>query len=339
MRAAWCVLTLGLALVNPVNASPAGSDNQITDNAIASVHASGPRQWLARMSHAIKEVNYQGVLVFGNDRLWHTMAISHAMVDGVEYEKISHLTGHPREIIRVGQDVSCTHPDDQALRMYDQTANLLSGIDPDLPALGSYYQIRQARSERIAGRDALQIQVVPNDTFRFGQNLWLDKETGLLLRSDLVDQSRQVIERYQFAEIRIGQSIPSTEFDAPPDSHQYVSHFGASAATALIQHQQDWYPDWVPPGFTRSTESDATAGAALLYSDGLSAFTLFVDQVEQDSMPDMSRRWGATAAVVRHQRAGERRMRITVVGELPMATAKRIALSVRYAGNHPISER
>ena len=95
----------------------------------------------------------------------------------------------------------------------------------------------------------------------------------------------------------------------------------------------------MPPGFALSVERDAASRDALMYSDGLSAFTLFVDQVEQDSMPDMSRRWGATAAVVRHQRDGERNMRITVVGELPMATAKRIALSVRHAGDNPVSGR
>jgi sigma-E factor negative regulatory protein RseB len=341
VKSVWFLLTLGLVLATPASAGSAGSGDQASGAGSAAGVAgfTDPRQWLERMSHAIKETNYQGVLVFGNDQLWHTMAISHAMADGIEYEKISHLTGNPREIIRAGQDVSCTHPDDQALRLYDQSANLLSGIDPHLPALDSYYQLRQARPERIAGRNALQIQVIPNDTFRFGQNLWLDEETGLLLRSDLVDRSRKVIERYQFAQITIGQAIPASEFEVPPGSHQYVSHLATPGVTTMVEHQQGWYPQWVPPGFALSVERDAASRDALMYSDGLSAFTLFVDQVEQDSMPDMSRRWGATAAVVRHQRDGERNMRITVVGELPMATAKRIALSVRHAGDSPVSGR
>ena len=43
----------------------------------------------------------------------------------------------------------------------------------------------------------------------------------------------------------------------------------------------------------------------------------------------MNKRWGATAAVVRHMKFNDNGYRITVVGEVPMATVQKIALSVR----------
>ncbi|MGB1091199.1 MAG: MucB/RseB C-terminal domain-containing protein, partial [Oceanobacter sp.] len=99
-----------------------------------------------------------------------------------------------------------------------------------------------------------------------------------------------------------------------------------------------WGPRWLPPGFSRVVHSmNAQMPTAMdriqTYSDGISAFSLFLDRVKDKKMPDMDQRWGATSAVVRHTGKRDDKMRVTVVGEIPMKTARSVAKSVYISDN------
>nr|WP_281423947.1 MucB/RseB C-terminal domain-containing protein [Oceanobacter mangrovi] len=298
-----------------------------------------PQQWLQRMARAIRQTSYQGVLVFGDEDNWHTLTISHTALDGMEYEKISHLTGRPKELIRSGPLAEAGNSGPAAL--VDPAKKMLAGVTPDTSLLEQFYDLRLAGRDRIAGHGCRKIRLQPLDDYRFGQNLWLDEDSGLLLRSDVVDRNGKVLERYQFAQIDIGKPVPLPEFKLPSETAALAAHVDSVPVTAATAQATDaeqttdmvggWQADWTPPGFAKTDHPELLEqGQALMYSDGLSAYTLFIDYIEKDSMPDFSKRWGATSAVVRHQQHGDRNMRITVVGEVPMATAKKIAWSVNY---------
>ena len=48
---------------------------------------------------------------------------------------------------------------------------------------GSFYQLRMDGEDRIANRQVVKLLVTPRDAYRLGHSLFLDKETGLLLKS------------------------------------------------------------------------------------------------------------------------------------------------------------
>jgi sigma-E factor negative regulatory protein RseB len=323
---AWLFGWLALLTVPAVAALPVAAVAPDTPKAVADQE---PSALLERMSHAIREEGYRGVLVFGNNHDWHTLSIQHQMADGVEYEKVTHLTGAARQMVRVGNRMSffpsaagSPHPTPRKGGLLD------ADLEGQLPLLTqNYHLVKGALAERIAGRDVVQIQVLPVDENRYGQNLWLDRDTGLLLRSDVVDEQHNVIERYQFASIDIGIESPLSDF-AVPDDVETVSRPEQDLDQKTETGLPDWTPGWLPSGFSQASFQLLESGSVLMYSDGLAAFSVFIDPINEDAMPDMSNRWGATSAVVRHQSRDGVTYRITLVGEVPMATAKRIAWSV-----------
>lgn len=312
-----CLLVLGVSVrADEPAASEAGE-------------MAGPAELIERMAQAIREQSYRGVLVFGNSQQWHTLNIVHRMKDGVESEKVVHLTGIPRQISRIGERIAVTPPL-QPGQTFSRAGILDNALDGSTSLPADFYHLASVMvKDRVAGRSVVQVQIIPSDEHRYGQQLWLDEETSLLLRSDIVDDRRRVIERYQFAAIDIGVSLADSEFELPPDSD--VARMAAesrqteasAAATSLA-----WFPAWLPDGFRESSRKVVEGAGVQMYSDGLASFSLFVEAIPRDPMPDMSNRWGATAAVVRHQTHAETNYRITVVGEIPVATARRIAWSV-----------
>ena len=308
---------------------------QASQTATQSLDARG---WLDRMSHAFKEQNYRGVLIYGDNQHWETLQITHGVMNGVEYERLLHLTGEPREVIRKGHDITCIHPGEHVVRLSSHQNPLSKEFVHQSGEIDSYYQLGVEPGERIAGRETQRVLVAPQDNYRYGYRLWLDQTSGLLLRSDLVDQQGKVLERFQFAEVEIGEAIPAKDFDPQSSGHRVAAHLMGHEVEESSAQTRDWQLGWVPRGFMeaasqvqRTETSGKTKGAlaTLMYTDGLAAITLFVDKADgQQDMPGMSQQWGVTAAVVRYLTTDSGRYRVTVVGEVPLMTVEKIAASV-----------
>lgn len=280
------------------------------------------REWLERMSLAIKQINYQGTLVYGGRTQWETLAIHHAVIDGVEYEKLLHLTGDPRAIIRHGSKNEDRAP---------SPANpLTQGLIHASADLNAFYELSLGEQQRIAGRMAQQIEIITRDRYRYSYRLWLDTETALLLGSELLNLDGQPLERLQFAEVDIGHDIPRATFEPDEQSHfQAVSSLRREIA---VNESLQWQAAWLPRGFSVASQSlredEQQRLITRMYTDGLAAFTVFVHFEEAPSMPSMVRQWGATTAVVRYQHYGKQQVRVAVVGEIPKHTAEKIAASI-----------
>jgi sigma-E factor negative regulatory protein RseB len=345
MRAGRLLLTLSFSLL-ALNFSLFSADAQAEE---------GARGWLERMTQAFQQQNYRGVLIYGDGQQWQTLAITHGMLDGVEQEKLLHLTGLPREMVRHGQDIICIHPGEHSPRFNSELSNPLHGFSRVMDVEDQYH-FTLGGVERIAGRFAQRLQVTPVDNDRYGYQLWLDQNTGLLLRSDLLNNHQQVLERFQFAQIEIGLDLSAADFEPDDQGHKLTLYPVSPDQQTISTDGIGWLPNWIPAGFRitaviqagspRTADADAdaeqrtadTLPVRLMYSDGLAAFTLFIDPVNQEQMPEITRRWGATAAVVRYRDhtagaadgdgSSHGRLRVTVVGELPADTMIRIATSI-----------
>lgn len=313
------------------------------------------RGWLERMTLALQQQNYRGVLVYGEGQQWQTLDITHGVIDGVEQEKLLHLNGQPRETVRHGQDILCIHSGEHSPGLNSELSNPLHGFARVLQTADQYH-FTLGRAERIAGRFAQQVHITPVDNNRYGYQLWLDQATGLLLRSDLLGNHQQVLERFQFARIDVGLDLSAEAFQPDGLGHKFTQTPLFSQQPPLSTEGIGWQPGWVPAGFritaviqaglppsadlaaqnaTGAGSRSVTLPVRLMYSDGLAAFTLFIDPVNLQQMPEITRRWGATAAVVRYREVSgaddssyHGRLRVTVVGELPTDTMIRIATSI-----------
>lgn len=287
--------------------------------------------WLDRMSHSFRELSYQGVFSYQQGELMGSFRIAHTVINGEEFERLDYLDGEPREIVRRGHSLACMHPGHQFVR-FDQQKNL-----PESVTRSQYYQFAVTGTSRVAGREVVEISVIPVDDDRFGYSLALDRETGLLLRSSLLGPAGELIERFQFVEISIGQELPIAYFEDVKHSYnashkQHQQQAQEAAARPRSATQYLWAVNWLPGGFTSSSTVQASGKDMHTFTDGFAVFSVFLEAVEDtnDSVEGQAR-LGATIAYSKALLLDNLPYRVTVVGEIPYQTAKKIAKSVTLA--------
>ncbi|MEE4361287.1 MAG: MucB/RseB C-terminal domain-containing protein [Pseudomonadales bacterium] len=313
--------------------------------AAAAAPVEGPEQWLQRMDDALGTLDYRGEFSYLNGRDLSSLSIRHAILDGVARERLTHLDGPPRELIRTGDDLLCV------MRRGDPLAELGRQV-PTGPITRSFvggfsvvpeaYRARAAGEGRIARRSARVIELLPVDDSRYGYRLWIDAETALPLRSELLDPSGRALEVFQFVNLEVGGSFSLADF-APPAGDQLEIQrivFADGAPSGDRPIEEAWEAGWLPGGFAMAARDlrrlpFATAPVdALLYSDGLASFSVFVERLVGHAGYDHSSQLGGTVAVVRRlEMPDDRRWLVTVVGEVPLATAERVARSVQPRGD------
>ena len=295
------------------------------------------REWLDRMEDAVEYLNYSGVFIHIHDQRAETMKVVHRFDGEKITERYYALNGPRREIIRENDTVKCILPDKQSVlveRLAGQTA-----LQARLPAyttqLEDAYQFKlQRRTGSVAGRTTRIIQIRPRDRYRYGYRLWLDEETAMLLKSQLLSDDDEIIEQLMFASINIQQSIPDSELEPVTDHEGYTWY--RQEATTRAREKDNTAPLWraarLPNGFvltesrTRMMAGSDEPVEHLVYSDGLATVSVFVELPAKkvDSIGGLSRLGAANAfetSVDAHL--------ITAVGEVPAPTVELIAKSVQ----------
>jgi len=304
---------------------------------VAPAWASEISDWLMKVETAPERVSYIGSFLYEHDGKMETMRVVHRVQDKSFRERLYSLTGSAREIIRDDKSVWCYIPDKQIgvheNRQSSRNAFLqLRG--EQISGLDNYYSFKLGSIGRVADRPAQRISIMPRDGYRYGYELWVDEETGLLLRSDLKNESGQTIERYMFVEISIGGNIADAELEpmTPGDS---LSWFGIdkSGQTEAVAPDKPmaWDSKALPGGFmlsysiNRRSPMDDDVVEHHVYSDGLSSVSLFVKKAtDSEAKAEGVTRMGAVSAY--STRIDD--FDITVVGEVPEPTVSMIAKGV-----------
>jgi sigma-E factor negative regulatory protein RseB len=309
-----------------VAAAPVGAKGNVSES----------NQWLARMGEAFATQNYSGTFVCTHGSGMDTLRIIHSVEGGVERERIVRLDGGKQEIIREGKKVKCVHGSD-----WNGNINHKIPLGPfgrefvrDISELGNSYQLIEKGKSRVAEHDAQLLLIQPRDDYRYGYNVWLDEKTGLLLKSIIVYKGK-VLERFQFTELNILDEIDEAELEVSIVGETMVHYPLVSHEDDLVDHKTlDWSLDWLPEGFKmrmQGSHRDQENGGGvdtITFTDGMAAFSVFIEKITNHKYEEMTTQKGATTAVTHivNYPAGDHL--ITVVGEVPMKTAKRISLSV-----------
>ena len=297
-----------------------------------------PMRWFQRMSEAFAEQTYNGVFVYSHGNRMDSLRIVHAKVDGVERERIVRLDGNRFELIRNGDQLICVHSPDWTGDIQHQIPSgpFAKAFVRDLTRVNQYYRFEVQSEMRVVDRDAVSFKVEPKDNYRYGYRVWFDKETGLLLKSLLIDQG-EVLERFQFAQLDVGGKVSEEDLELDANGDALVHYPHPTIATPVEgQEAEDsaWRLSWLPPGFEITSQairreiSEDSAADTLTYSDGMAAFSVFIDPAGEVMKTEMVAQTGATAAVMRQLQTPEGRYSITVVGEIPLETVKRLAAGV-----------
>ena len=237
--------------------------------------------WLNRAAAAAKQQNYSGVYVYHHGEHVEVLRVLHRTDSTGEMEKVEVLDGTPRKFLRVNNDVYCHLPDGKSVRLErNAQRRFFPALLPAQPAgLLDYYGAKLGGTERVAGRPCQVVTLEPRDGYRYTYHLWLDQQTGLPLKSRVVNGSGALVSMFVFSEIQIGKA-PEAQL------------FRNDLAGKRIQQASLDNPAGVawnvtpPPGFERVQEAvRALPGKQvpvthLVFSDGLSVLSMFVEPVD-----------------------------------------------------------
>ncbi|MFC4258333.1 MucB/RseB C-terminal domain-containing protein [Marinobacter lacisalsi] len=287
--------------------------------------------WLLKLGPALNMTTYRGIFVYSRGDQVSSMMIAHRYRDGRVEERLVQQDGANGEILRRGNQVLCVLPEQGRIHL-DQV--IPSGpfgeafASQQVP-VGAWYQPELLGEDRIAGYPAMVIGLQPRDDHRYGYRLWMEKRTGLLLKSH-VRQGGEVLEHFQFTMLEITDELPDSDFEIQSgvEMKEMVPYLPVSGEPGVMD---GWNLGWRPDGFMPVAAPRASRGQAVAFSDGLATFSVFVEVAGGTEMPQGASRIGATTVYMHYASPdpeSRERFLVTVVGEIPPRTAMRVAQSV-----------
>jgi len=292
---------------------------------------SGPDELLDRMNQVVTVTDYEGTVVRWQNGESEALKIVHKIIDGVINEKLMTQEGNGLEIIRIGNNVHCILPDKQTVLIeeWNNQSTLFSALPSSEIRYGAVYDVSIVRGDRVAGRSAIMLAVRPHDEFRYGHRIWLDEETSFPLKTEMMSIDGELIEQIKFVDIRIGSNIAKDAL-APSMSLDNFSWFTAPVRYESVEVDTNWESIDLPSGFrATSTKTEQLPGADapvthIVYSDGMATVSAFIAEKNETQFAEKSNVGASSAYSIRQ---GD--FQITVVGEVPAATVRRIAISMR----------
>lgn len=142
------------------------------------------------------------------------------------------------------------------------------------------YRVSFREEGTLLGRKVNEIHVRPKRDGNPSKTLWLDKETGLVLRSELLNCRREKVSSVHFHKLDLQPKGLSPElFD--------VKHISAERRRENAPPWKPIVPSYLPAGYIQtgvsSMELRDRRGAHLKFSDGLNTISLFETRAEHGS--------------------------------------------------------
>ncbi|MDY6814729.1 MAG: MucB/RseB C-terminal domain-containing protein [Pseudomonadota bacterium] len=296
-------------------------------------------QWLERLVPALNMTSYQGVFVYARGDQVSSMQIAHRYRDGVVEERLVMQDGGSGEIVRRGVNVVCVLPDRGRIRL-DQvipSGPFAEAFTRQLMPISRWYSAEMVGEDRVAGYEAVEIALKARDEYRYSHRLWLERTTALLVKSHVRASSGDVMEQFQFTSLEITDNIPDEKFEIRAGGREISRSLAAddlaaderAAETSPVARMNGWELGWRPDGFAPAAAPRTGRGQVVAFSDGLAAFSVFVEPAGRLNMPKGASRIGATTIYMHALESGGREFLVTVVGEVPPETARKVAESVR----------
>jgi sigma-E factor negative regulatory protein RseB len=292
-------------------------------------------EWLRRLGPAMNMTSYRGVFVYGRGQQVHSMQVAHRYSGSMVEERLVIQDGGSGEIVRRGMEVVCVLPaqDTVTLDAIIPSGPLADSFSDQLLPATRWYQAEMLGEGRVAGYAVVKIALNANDPYRYSYRLWLEKDTGLLVKSQTRNADDQILEYFQFTSLDITDDIVDSELQittADKNKTSTMSLEPSNSGTELVTRLQGWSLDWVPAGFEPAATPRSDKRQVIAFSDGLAAFSVFVEDIASLDMPTGASRIGATTVYLRPVQSDGRQVLISVVGEVPPITARKVAESVRF---------
>ena len=288
---------------------------------------------LQQVASAGQTLNYTGVFVIQKGDHFETCRITHYGSGPKELEKIVRLDGDPLEITRVDDDILVYVPDDKYLRskVGIQERSFPSITSNQLSTVGENYDVYVGDVDRIAGRFATHITLVPRDKLRYRHELWVDQKTGLQIKAQMYSERNELVEQIMFTEVTIGNHVTEVMTRSVYEEAALTWRMDRGARKQLGGSSLDkaWSVSKPPSGFKQVMNSQKRIGHKgsrihLVFSDGFAAVSVFIDS---RSVRGFSAGLGKQGSLNIYRRVVDDQF-VTVLGDAPLNTVKQIGDSL-----------
>ncbi|RQO82154.1 MucB/RseB C-terminal domain-containing protein [Acidovorax sp. FJL06] len=328
----WMAVAWGLGASVALAAAPGGAPS-------AEVVAAAPAerdmaQWVERMHGAPCRKSYAGVFVvmsangaMSSSRIWHAC-------DGLQQmERVESLSGTPRTVFRRNDEVRTFLPQARVVRTDRRDA---AGLFPRVPvvsgtSMAQFYTSHLIGQERVAGFASDVVWFKPLDALRFGYRLWVERDTGLVVKLQTLALDGRVLEQAAFSELDLNAPVRVEQLSRLMDSTAGYKVV-APAVVKTTAQAEGWalrqpVAGFVPVSCHRravSAADDAQSLLQCLYSDGLASVSLFLEPFDPQRHPAQPQVSGMGATQLLAQRVSSDTW-LTVVGEVPLQTLRLFA--------------
>ena len=347
-RAAAATLLGGALLMPGAHAAAPGHSASPT---IGSTATADLGTLLRRIQDAGLQQSYVGTYVTSSGGQISSSRITHYCDGREQIERIEALDGQMRRVFRHNDTIHVLWPARRSALI--EQRDLLGRFPQPLPPgdsgrLADSYELMLEADDRVAGLEAQVVTLRPRDTMRYARRLWLERRTGLLLRSDLLGPQGEVLESTAFSELQIGGKLQPQQllqemnqlegYQISRPSYQPTA-LGAEGwslrapVSGFVAQRVLRRPitPWPTPRSTAEPQPVSQppgAGASVLqavYSDGLANVSLFIEpHVAGVSRRETPATVGSTSALSR--RLGD--WWVTAVGAVPPATLQQFTGSL-----------
>ncbi|MBC5851542.1 sigma-E factor regulatory protein RseB [Vibrio metschnikovii] len=285
---------------------------------------------LHQMNDASQHLNYELSYILLKKNSIESLLYRHARQDEQQFAHLIYLSGPVREVIRRGNEVSYIEPGVEPFTIESGTmvAPTIPMLNSDVAKLGQYYDFVKMGRAREAGAACQVLRIVPKDGLRYSYVLWIDEHSSLPLRADLVDRDGEVLEQYRTISYSINDQLATLMSGLNKVQLPEV----LSLPKGNIQ-QTFWTVGWKPDGFQplelnryRMAMTERLVESQM-FSDGLFNFSVYVSVRDDHSLKGQLVRQGRRTlhSVINGDNE------ISVVGDIPPATAQRIAQSITFS--------
>ncbi|WP_392562762.1 MucB/RseB C-terminal domain-containing protein [Orbus sturtevantii] len=255
----------------------------------------------------------------------NTFQYRHLGANNENYANLLYLEGAPKEIILHNDTVSYFQPESESFSL--AIKHIIEAfpdiIYSDFNKLSEYYDFVLLGKSRTANRNSQLVRIIPKDKDRYNYVLWIDDDSNLPLRIDLLDLNSKIIKQIKVLDVN---------FDF--DKHAFKNYIEDRDYPIIIpinkekQQVNSWQIDFLPKGFSEISaynfDFDKTNIDTGIFSDGVFSFSVNVSKSPlANKLANVIAQGERTiySANINH-------MNIVIIGDLPPETIEHIANSI-----------
>jgi len=287
-------------------------------------------EYLQLMQMAYKNLNYEILYLNNLKNTVEPKQLLHGVINQEEIAYFRYLNGAMRESLQYLQKISYFEQGSQpytlqSTRNQSVFANI-ANFDYD-KGLESYEYIILGKG-RIAGKTAMAIRMISKDQYRYSYIVWVDLDTHLPLRLDTIDNSNIILDQIMVVSLKVSEQVnPWLE----SLSNQKLPELFHISQTSNLQPSL-WKVDWLPAGFNVIKDDqhklvmyENEPVSYIMLNDGIVSVSIYIS-AKKTALAQQQKtiQRGATVLYTDQKNNFE----INVIGEIPVATAKRLIDSI-----------